>query len=176
MSRLGACIVDAYLEHRKAALQFDRTVFCAFLGAELGLEPSVYLDGKTEFRQFDRAAGHSKIRCRWRQFSHLVTVSPARPASLFLWLWKEEYAHERFVRPPALRGRPGDGLPAGRAGLGFNAMAQRFAIGSRAEAAAYLEHDLLGPRLVECTRLVMATSEKTITDILGSPDDMKLRS
>ena len=60
MSRLGAGIVDAYLEHRKAALQFDRTVFCAFPGAELGLQPSVYLDGKTEFRQFDRAAGHSK--------------------------------------------------------------------------------------------------------------------
>jgi uncharacterized protein (DUF1810 family) len=62
------------------------------------------------------------------------------------------------------------------AGLGFSAMAQRFAIGSRAEAAAYLDHDLLGPRLVECTRLVMAASEKTITDILGSPDDMKFRS
>ena len=61
------------------------------------------------------------------------------------------------------------------AGLGFSAMAQRFAIGSRAEAVAYLEHDL-GPRLIECTRLVMAASEKPITDILGSPDDMKFRS
>jgi uncharacterized protein (DUF1810 family) len=62
------------------------------------------------------------------------------------------------------------------AGLGFSAMAQRFAIGSRAEAVAYLEHDLLGPRLLECTGLVLAASEKTITDILGSPDDMKFRS
>jgi uncharacterized protein (DUF1810 family) len=62
------------------------------------------------------------------------------------------------------------------AGLGFSAMAQRFAIGSRAEAVAYLEHHLLGPRLVECTRLVMAASEKPIIDILGSPDDMKFRS
>jgi uncharacterized protein (DUF1810 family) len=62
------------------------------------------------------------------------------------------------------------------AGLGFSAMAQRFAIGSRAEAIAYLENDLLGPRLLECTRLVLAASEKTITDILGSPDDMKFRS
>jgi uncharacterized protein (DUF1810 family) len=62
------------------------------------------------------------------------------------------------------------------AGLGFSAMAQRFAIGSRSEAVAYLAHDLLGPRLIECTRLVMAASEKTITDILGSPDDMKFRS
>jgi uncharacterized protein (DUF1810 family) len=62
------------------------------------------------------------------------------------------------------------------ASLGFSAMAQRFAIGSRAEAVAYLEHDLLGPHLIECTRLVLAASEKTITDILGSPDDMKFRS
>jgi uncharacterized protein (DUF1810 family) len=61
-------------------------------------------------------------------------------------------------------------------GLGFSVMAQRFAIGSKAEAAAYLAHDILGPRLIECTRLVMAISEKTINDILGSPDDMKFRS
>jgi uncharacterized protein (DUF1810 family) len=62
------------------------------------------------------------------------------------------------------------------AGLGFSAIAQRFAIGSRAEAAAYLDHDVLGPRLIECTGLVLAASEKTITHILGSPDDMKFRS
>ena len=62
------------------------------------------------------------------------------------------------------------------AGLGFSAVAQRFAIGSRAEAVAYLEHDLLGPRLVEGTRFIMAASEEPIIDILGSPDDMKFRS
>jgi uncharacterized protein (DUF1810 family) len=62
------------------------------------------------------------------------------------------------------------------AGLGFSAMAQRFAIGSHAEAVAYLEHGLLGPRLIECTRLVMAASERSVTDILGPPDDMKFRS
>jgi uncharacterized protein (DUF1810 family) len=53
------------------------------------------------------------------------------------------------------------------AGLGFSAMAQRFAIGSRAEAAAYLQHDVLGPRLIECTRLVVAASDKSTTEILG---------
>lgn len=62
------------------------------------------------------------------------------------------------------------------AGLGSSAMAQRFAIGSNAEAAAYLKHDVLGPRLVECTRLVLAARDRSITDILGSPDDMKFRS
>jgi uncharacterized protein (DUF1810 family) len=62
------------------------------------------------------------------------------------------------------------------AGLGSSAMGERYAIGSRGEAIAYLAHDVLGPRLLECTRLVMAASEKTINEILGSPDDMKFRS
>ena len=62
------------------------------------------------------------------------------------------------------------------AGLGFSAMAQRFAIGSRAEALAYLAHDILGPRLIECTGLVMGVAGKSIHDILGSPDDLKFRS
>ncbi len=62
------------------------------------------------------------------------------------------------------------------AGLGFSAMAQRYAVTSREEAAAYLAHPILGPRLVECTRLVLAVEGKTIHQILGSPDDLKFRS
>ena len=62
------------------------------------------------------------------------------------------------------------------AGLGFSTMAQRFAIGSREEAIAYLAHDTLGPRLVECTNLVLGVNGKTIREILGSPDDVKFRS
>jgi uncharacterized protein (DUF1810 family) len=62
------------------------------------------------------------------------------------------------------------------AGLGFSAMAQRYAIGSRAEAMAYLDHPVLGPRLIECTRLVLEVTGKTIHSILGSPDDIKFRS
>lgn len=62
------------------------------------------------------------------------------------------------------------------AGLGFSPMAQRFAITSRAEAEVYLAHSILGPRLLECTRLVLAIKDRTINDILGSPDDMKFRS
>ncbi|WP_257168314.1 DUF1810 domain-containing protein [Bradyrhizobium sp. SRS-191] len=62
------------------------------------------------------------------------------------------------------------------AGLGSSAMAQRYAIGSRAEAEAYLAHPVLGPRLVECTRLVLAVTGKSLRQILGSPDDVKFRS
>jgi uncharacterized protein (DUF1810 family) len=62
------------------------------------------------------------------------------------------------------------------AGLGASAMAQRYAIRSWNEAAAYLAHEVLGPRLVECTRLVLAVKGRTINQILGSPDDMKFCS
>jgi uncharacterized protein (DUF1810 family) len=61
-------------------------------------------------------------------------------------------------------------------GLGFSAMAMRYAIGSLTEAKAYLRHPIMGPRLHECTRLVMAFDGRSIRDILGSPDDMKFRS
>jgi uncharacterized protein (DUF1810 family) len=61
-------------------------------------------------------------------------------------------------------------------GLGHSAMAQKYAIGSRQEAAAYLAHAVLGPRLRECTDLVLAVENRSIHDILGSPDDMKFRS
>jgi uncharacterized protein (DUF1810 family) len=62
------------------------------------------------------------------------------------------------------------------AGLGHSAMAKKFAITSREEAVAYLGHPLLGPRLRECTDLVMAVKNRTINEILGSPDDMKFCS
>ena len=62
------------------------------------------------------------------------------------------------------------------AGLGHSAMAQRFAIASSEEAAAYLAHGVLGPRLRECTALVNGVEGRTISEILGSPDDLKFCS
>lgn len=61
-------------------------------------------------------------------------------------------------------------------GLGFSELAQRFAITSPGEAIAYLAHDVLGRRLIECTSLVLAVRNRTINEILGSPDDIKFRS
>jgi uncharacterized protein (DUF1810 family) len=62
------------------------------------------------------------------------------------------------------------------AGLGFSSTAQRYAIKNAAEAAAYLAHPVLGPRLRECCEAALAVEGKTAHDIFGSPDDMKLRS
>jgi uncharacterized protein (DUF1810 family) len=62
------------------------------------------------------------------------------------------------------------------AGLGQSPMARRFAISSRVEAKAYLKHPILGPRLRECTQLVLEVRDRSAHDIFGSPDDVKFRS
>lgn len=62
------------------------------------------------------------------------------------------------------------------AGLGHSAMSQRYAIRSAAEAKAYLNHAVLGPRLVECARALLAVNGRSATQIMGDPDDLKLRS
>src|SRR5581483_11072591 len=61
-------------------------------------------------------------------------------------------------------------------GLGRSSMAQRYAIRSRDEAAAYLAHGLLSGRLLQCTELVLGHTDKTAHEIFGSPDDLKFRS
>ncbi|MGE2716899.1 DUF1810 domain-containing protein [Mycolicibacterium litorale] len=61
-------------------------------------------------------------------------------------------------------------------GLGRSPTALHYGIASRDEAAAYLAHELLGARLRECTRLVLAIEGRSIGEVFGSPDDLKLRS
>jgi uncharacterized protein (DUF1810 family) len=60
--------------------------------------------------------------------------------------------------------------------LGRTPMAQRYGIGSRAEAVAYLRHPVLGERLRECAALAAAIEGASAREVFGSPDDLKLRS
>jgi uncharacterized protein (DUF1810 family) len=62
------------------------------------------------------------------------------------------------------------------AGLGLSPMSQAYAIHSLDEAAAFLADPILGPRLVECCRALLALRETDPAAVLGPPDDMKLRS
>jgi uncharacterized protein (DUF1810 family) len=62
------------------------------------------------------------------------------------------------------------------AGLGHSEMARRYAISSGDEAAAYLAHPVLGPRLRESASAVAMHEELSIDDIFGSPDNMKFHS
>lgn len=61
-------------------------------------------------------------------------------------------------------------------GLGSSDTAQYFAISSREEATAYLEHSILGARLRECTCLVTEINDKSIDQIFGYPDNLKFQS
>jgi uncharacterized protein (DUF1810 family) len=196
MSQLGGGVIDAYLKHRKTTFQFDRAVLGTLHGAELGFQATIDFEGETGFGQFDCLARHSVSVVVGGMVSSLVTVSPAWPTSLFWGPRKEQLMSDsfdlrRFVDAQAsIYPQVVEELSRGRkrshwmwfvfpqiAGVGFSAMAQRFAIGSRAERPLpILAHDLLGPHFIDCTRLVMGASEKTINDILGSPDDMKFRS
>lgn len=61
-------------------------------------------------------------------------------------------------------------------GLGSSAMARRYGIKSLEEAEAYLKHPDLGPRLIQCCQAILAVHGKSAWEILGSPDDLKLKS
>jgi uncharacterized protein (DUF1810 family) len=62
------------------------------------------------------------------------------------------------------------------AGLGSSHTARKYAIASLDEARAYLNHPVLGPRLVECTQFVNQAHAHSIDEIFGYPDDLKFRS
>jgi uncharacterized protein (DUF1810 family) len=62
------------------------------------------------------------------------------------------------------------------AGLGRSALAQRYAIGSLAEARAFRTHPVLGPRLLESAAVVLSITGRTARDIFGGIDAVKLRS
>jgi len=61
-------------------------------------------------------------------------------------------------------------------GLGRSETAVYYAISSREEAVTYLKHPVLGPRLVECVRLVLGVKGRTSEQIFGEIDSMKFRS
>ena len=61
-------------------------------------------------------------------------------------------------------------------GLGRSSMAQRYAIRDLAEAKEYIEHPVLGPRLVEISEALLEHEGLDARMIMGQPDDLKLRS
>jgi uncharacterized protein (DUF1810 family) len=62
------------------------------------------------------------------------------------------------------------------AGLGRSSTAQRFAISGLEEARAYLDHPVLGPRLLESCRAMQALPTSDPEDVLGGIDALKLHS
>lgn len=61
-------------------------------------------------------------------------------------------------------------------GLGSSPMAQRYAIATRAEAQAYLAHDILGARYRVCVEALQALPHRDAEGVFDGVDAMKLRS
>lgn len=61
-------------------------------------------------------------------------------------------------------------------GLGHSEIAIRFSIKSLEQAQAYLSHPILGQRLIEIASAVLQSNIKNATQMMGSPDDLKLHS
>jgi uncharacterized protein (DUF1810 family) len=62
------------------------------------------------------------------------------------------------------------------AGLGTSSMAEKYAIRSAEEASAYLADPILGSRLLRCVEAILSVNDRSAHDIMGAPDDLKLRS
>ena len=60
--------------------------------------------------------------------------------------------------------------------LGRSVTARHFEISGLDEAAAYWQHPVLVARLKRCTELALVVQDRTIQEVFGSPDDVKLRS
>jgi uncharacterized protein (DUF1810 family) len=61
-------------------------------------------------------------------------------------------------------------------GLGISATSSHYAVKSVAEARAFLAHPVLGPRLLACAEAVLGLDGRTVMDIFGYPDNLKLQS
>jgi uncharacterized protein (DUF1810 family) len=61
-------------------------------------------------------------------------------------------------------------------GLAVSSTAKHYSIKSVEEARAYLDHPVLGPRLLECAAAAVGVEGRSATEVFGSPDDLKLRS
>lgn len=62
------------------------------------------------------------------------------------------------------------------AGLGYSPTSKYYAIESLEEARQYLKHPVLGKRMLECARAVLEVDERSVSEIFGYPDDLKLKS
>jgi uncharacterized protein (DUF1810 family) len=109
----------------------------------------------------------------------LVLINTADPYDLGRFIQAQEHTYERALSE----------IRSGRKrshwmwyvfpqfdGLGLSTTSKLYAIKSVAEAEAYLEHSILGRRLVESVQAALNVEGRSAFEIFGSPDDMKLRS
>ncbi len=144
------------------------------------------------FRELDRAIGKEQIRSLLFGGEHKAGAAPLKtPGSKMAENDKNDrYNLQRFVdaQSPVFEEvclELQKGCKSGHwmwfifpqiEGLGYSQLARKFAISSREEAEAYINHPILGPRLRHCTRLITLIAGRSIDQIFGRPDDLKFHS
>jgi uncharacterized protein (DUF1810 family) len=127
-------------------------------------------DGERAVREFE-ARGHKQ--------TYWIERDPADPYDLNRFVRAQEIDYDRAlseIRDGRKRSHWMWYIFPQLAGLGFSSTAQHYAIGSLAEAGAYLRHPQLGPRLLSCAEAALAIEGRSAAEVFGSPDDLKLRS
>lgn len=61
-------------------------------------------------------------------------------------------------------------------GLGFSSTAKYFEIQNKQEALDYISHPILGKRILEISSVLLDIESNDATEVMGYPDDLKLRS
>lgn len=113
-------------------------------------------------------------------YSCLVTqLSMADPYNLARFLNVQDIVYDRVISELQSGRKLGHWMwyifPQLR-GLGESERSRKFAISTLGEAAAYLEHPILGLRLKDCTKLILEAEGKGVAEIFGSIDALKFRS
>lgn len=98
------------------------------------------------------------------EFDHFVTAQKVYESVIGELAAGQKRSHWMWFIFPQIRG------------LGFSDMSQRFALDSIDAAKRYLQHPLLGARLIECTQLVLRSENSSAEEIFGGIDSLKLRS
>ena len=61
-------------------------------------------------------------------------------------------------------------------GIGRSITSMEYAIQSQEEANVYINHPILGVRLLEITEAFLSLENKTAYEVLGKPDNLKIKS
>jgi uncharacterized protein (DUF1810 family) len=138
-------------------------------------QPSKY-NGKLSATRIGANAGHHPLNLEPNyQMNPLVND----PYNLNRFVAAQEHAYENVCRELE-RGRKTSHwiwfvFPQLK-GLGHSRNSEFYGIASLEEARAYVQHPVLGARLIHCTELVNSVAGRTIEQVLGAIDTLKFRS
>lgn len=127
---------------------------CGWLAWQVGKRSLIKMQGVQKMTKIDKDLFDDFIQAQDTIYSQVIEeLTQGRKRTHWMW----------FIFPQVK-------------GLGHSKMSRRFSIESLEQAKAYLQHEVLGARLLECAELLLLHPDKSALDVFGSPDHLKLQS